>query len=55
MAGCVLNIPLLGSSGVGKSALAVRLCNNEFLSVHDPTVEDTCQFSLSALASNLAI
>lgn len=34
-------VAVMGSGGVGKSALTLRYINNEFVQVHDPTIEDT--------------
>lgn len=36
----VVRVALLGSAGVGKSALAVRLLTGRFLQHYDPTLED---------------
>jgi GTPase SAR1 family protein len=33
-----IKVVLLGSGGVGKSALCIRLTTSQFVSSHDPTV-----------------
>ena len=39
-------VVILGSGGVGKSALTIRLITDNFLEEYDPTIEDTYQKSL---------
>lgn len=40
-------IVLMGSGGVGKSALVIRLTTEQFVSNHDPTIEDQYHFPTS--------
>ena len=39
-------IVILGSGGVGKSALTIRLITDNFLEEYDPTIEDSYQKTL---------
>jgi len=34
-------LAVMGGGGVGKSALTIRLCIDNFLDTYDPTIEDT--------------
>ena len=40
----MVQIVLMGSGGVGKSALVIRLTTEQFVSSHDPTIEDQYHF-----------
>ena len=39
-----ISISILGQPGVGKSALAIRFCKQDFLSYYSPTIEDEYRF-----------
>eukprot|EP01095_Lingulamoeba_sp_RSL-Kostka_P005182 TRINITY_DN1651_c0_g1_i1.p1 TRINITY_DN1651_c0_g1~~TRINITY_DN1651_c0_g1_i1.p1 ORF type:complete len:192 (+),score=48.87 TRINITY_DN1651_c0_g1_i1:126-701(+) len=40
------NIVVLGSGGVGKSAITIQLINGVFIEKYDPTIEDSYQVSI---------
>lgn len=42
-----ITIVLMGAGGVGKSALIIRLTTQQFVSSHDPTIEDKYHFATS--------
>mmetsp|Transcript_52840 Transcript_52840/g.67754 ORF Transcript_52840/g.67754 Transcript_52840/m.67754 type:complete len:185 (-) Transcript_52840:251-805(-) len=44
MSSAPYKIVLMGAGGVGKSALVIRLTTEQFVSSHDPTIEDQYHF-----------
>ena len=36
-----MKVVLLGDGGVGKTAIAIQFCSNQFLESYDPTIEDS--------------
>lgn len=39
--GTMLKLAMLGDGGVGKTALVIQLCLNQFVETYDPTIEDS--------------
>jgi len=46
---------VLGSGGVGKSALTIRLVNNKFLEEYDPTIEDSYRKEVTVDGENVVL
>lgn len=47
------NFVLLGSGGVGKSAITIRFVQNSFTEVYDPTIEDFYRKEININGSNV--
>lgn len=51
----IVNLVMLGSGGVGKSAITVRFVSNHFVSIYDPTIEDSYRTSKCIDGENFEI